>query len=295
MYFLEIRAIIDAYEFYNSLSQILMCILITSGTCYKSKFLSSSYWWDLRFYISATRWCWCYFVNHPLNIKVLDDNHGFFFAFIAVEGTFTYIISRDLTISLLDLHRIYCWWELYLISYVFFFSGSHVRMWELDHRKGWALENWCFWTVVLEKTFESPLDCKEIKPVNPKGNQSWIFIGRTDVEAETPILWPPDMKSQLMVKDPDARKDWGQEEKGATEDEMVGLTQWTWVWANSWRQWRTEEPRVLQFMGLQRAGHDWATEQQRQQRMKDSELLISCKSLHIFCPRAPLSISSCLC
>ena len=151
----------------------------------------------------------------------------FFFAFIAVEGTFTYIISRDLTISLLDLHRIYCWWELYLISYVLFcfvlfFSGSHVRMWELDHKKGWALKNWCFRTVVLEKTLESPLDCKEIKPVNPKGNQSWIFIGRTGVEAETPILWPPDIKSQLMVKDPDARKDWGQ--KGATEDEMVGLT-----------------------------------------------------------------------
>ena len=91
------------------------------------------------------------------------------------------------------------------------FSSSHVWMWELDHKDGWALNNWCFWTVVLEKTLESPLDYKEIKPVNPKGNQSWIFFGRTDAEAETPILWPPDVKSQLIIRDPDAGKDWGQE------------------------------------------------------------------------------------
>ena len=95
-------------------------------------------------------------------------------------------------------------------------------MWELDYKESWALKNWCFWTVVLEKTPESPLDCKEIQPVHPKGNQSWVFIGRTDVEAETPILWPPDAKSWLIWKDPDAGKDWGQEEKGTTEDEMVG-------------------------------------------------------------------------
>ena len=94
-------------------------------------------------------------------------------------------------------------------------------MWELDHKEGWALKNWCFWTVVLEKTLESPLDSKEIKPVNSKGNQSWIFIGRTDAEAEAPILWPPDAKSRLTRKDPDAGKDWRQEEKGMTE-EMVG-------------------------------------------------------------------------
>ena len=87
-------------------------------------------------------------------------------------------------------------------------------MWELNHQEGWALKNWRFWTVDLENTFESPLDCKEIKPVNPKGNQLWIFIGRTDVEAEAPILWPPDAKSQLIWKDPDAGKDWRQEEKG---------------------------------------------------------------------------------
>ena len=94
-------------------------------------------------------------------------------------------------------------------------------MWELDHKEGWAWKNWHFWTVVLEKTLESPLDCKEIKPVHPKGNQSTIFIGRTDAETEAPILWPPDVKSQLIGKDPDAGKDWGQEEKGTTEDEMV--------------------------------------------------------------------------
>ena len=95
-------------------------------------------------------------------------------------------------------------------------------MWELDYKESWVPKNWCFWTVVLEKTLESPLDCKEFQPVHPKGNQSWIFIGRTDAYAETPILWPPDVKNQLTGKDPDARKDWGQEEKGTTEDEMAG-------------------------------------------------------------------------
>ena len=95
-------------------------------------------------------------------------------------------------------------------------------MWELDHKESWALKNWCFWTVVLEKTLASPLDCKEIQTVHPKGDQSWVFIGRTDAKAETPILWPPDAKSWLIGKDPDAGKDWGQEEKGTTEDEMVG-------------------------------------------------------------------------
>ena len=101
------------------------------------------------------------------------------------------------------------------------FSSSHVWMWELDYKESWALKNWCFWTVVLEKTLESPLDFKEIQPVHPKGNQSWIFIGRTDAEAEILILWPPDV-NWLTGKHPDAGKDWGQEEKGTTEDEMVG-------------------------------------------------------------------------
>ena len=101
------------------------------------------------------------------------------------------------------------------------FSSSHVRMWELDHKEGWVLKNWCFQTVVLEKTLASPLDCREIKLVNPRGSQLWIFIGRTDAEAEMPMLWPPDAKSWLIRKDPDAGKDWGQEEKGTTKDEMV--------------------------------------------------------------------------
>ena len=104
------------------------------------------------------------------------------------------------------------------------FSSSHVWMWELNHKDSWALKNWCFWTVVLEKTLESPMDSKEIKPVNPKGNQPWIFIGRTDAEAA--ILWPPAIKNGLIGKDPDAGKDWRQEEKEMTEDEMVGWHHW---------------------------------------------------------------------
>ena len=112
------------------------------------------------------------------------------------------------------------------------FSNGHVQMWELDHNEGWAPKNWCFWIVVLEKTLESPLDCKEIKPVSPKGNQPWVFIGRTDAEDEAPILWPPDVKKLLIGKDPDAGKDWRWEEKEVTEDGwMASPTWWTWVWA----------------------------------------------------------------
>ena len=140
------------------------------------------------------------------------------------------------------------------------FSRSHLWMWELDYKESWALKNWCFWTVVLKKTFERFLDCKEIQPVHPKGDQSWVFIGRTDVEAETPILWPPDVKNWLTGKDPDAGKDWGQEEKGMTEDEMVGWHQWTWVWVDSGNCWWTGRPGVLWFTGSQRVGHDWVTE-----------------------------------
>ena len=105
------------------------------------------------------------------------------------------------------------------------FSSSHVWMWELDHKESWAPKNWWFWTVALEKTLESPLDCKEIQPVHPKGSQPWIFIRRTDAEAEAPLLWPPDAKSRLIWQDPDAGKDWRQEEK-TTEDEMVGWPYW---------------------------------------------------------------------
>ena len=114
---------------------------------------------------------------------------------------------------------------LLMYSQSYGFSSCHVWMWELDHKEGWAPKNWSFWTVMLEKTLESPSDCKEIKLVNPKGNQPWIFNGRTDAETETPIFWPPDVKSWLIGKDPDVGKDWGQEEKGMTEDEMVGWHQ----------------------------------------------------------------------
>ena len=113
-----------------------------------------------------------------------------------------------------------------LSSQGYVFSSGHVWMWELNYKESWRLKNWCFWTVVLEKTLENSLDCKEIQPVHSKWNQSWVFIGRTDVEAETPILWPPDAKSWLIWKDPDAGKDWGQEEKGKTEDKKVGWHHW---------------------------------------------------------------------
>ena len=132
------------------------------------------------------------------------------------------------------------------------FSNSHVWMWELDYKESWAPKNWCFWTVVLEKTLESPLDCKKIQSVLPKGNQFWTFIGRTDVEAETPKLCPLDPKIWLIWKDPDAGKDWRQEEKGMIEDEMVGwlsLTQWPWVWLNTRSWWWTGRPGFLHLWG----------------------------------------------
>ena len=140
------------------------------------------------------------------------------------------------------------------------FSRSHVWMWELDHKEGWVPKNWCFWTVVLEKTLESPLDCKEIQPVIPKGSQSWIFIERTDAEAEAPILWPPDAKSQLTRKDPDAGKDWRWEEKGTADDEKVGWHhQLDGHWSSSGSWWWTGKPSVLQSIESQRVRHnsDW--------------------------------------
>ena len=114
------------------------------------------------------------------------------------------------------------------------FSSSHVWLWELDCEESWGPKNWCFWTVVLEKTLESPLDCKEIQPVHPEGDQYWVFIGRTDAEAETPVLWPPDVKSWIIWKDPDASKDWKWEEKGMTEDEMVGCHHWLYGHEFGW-------------------------------------------------------------
>ena len=115
---------------------------------------------------------------------------------------------------------------------------------------------------MLEKTLESPLNCKDIQPVHPKGTQSWIFIGKTDVEAETPILWPPDVKDWFTGKDPDAGKDWRQEEKGTTSWDgwIASPTQWTWVWVNSGSWWWTGRPGVLQSMGSQTVEHNWATE-----------------------------------
>ena len=136
---------------------------------------------------------------------------------------------------------------------------------ELDQKEGGSQKNWYFWTVVLEKTLESPLDYKVIKTVNPKGNQPWIFIGRTDAEVETAILWPPDAKSQLIGKDPDARKDWGQEEKGTTEDEMVGWHHWLVDMSLSKLQEMVKEREAWNAAvhGVAKVGHNWATEQQK--------------------------------
>ena len=135
-------------------------------------------------------------------------------------------------------------------------------MWELDCEEGWAPKNGCFWSVVLEKTLESPLDCKEIQPVHSEGDQPWDFFGRNDAKAETPLLWPPHAKSWLIGNESDAGRDWGQEEKGTTgwDGWMALLTRWTWVWVKSGSWWWTGRPGVLQFMGSQRVRHDWATE-----------------------------------
>ena len=137
-----------------------------------------------------------------------------------------------------------------------------VVMWELDYKESWALKNWCFQTVFLEKTLENPLDCKEVQPVHPKGDQPWDFFGRTDAKAETPILWLPHAKSWLIGKDPEAGRDWGQEEKGTTEDEMVGWHLWIDGHGFGWTPGAGDgqRPGVLQFMGSQRVGQDWATE-----------------------------------
>ena len=135
-------------------------------------------------------------------------------------------------------------------------------MWELDYKESWALKNWCFGTVVLEKTLESPLDCKAIQPVHPKGNQSWVFTERTDVEAETPILWLPDAKNWLIGKDPDAGKDkaGGEGDNRGWDGWMASPTQWRWVWVNSRNWWWIWWPAVLRSMVSWRVGHNWATE-----------------------------------
>ena len=143
------------------------------------------------------------------------------------------------------------------------FSSSHVWMWELDYKESWALKNWCLWTVVLEKTLESPLECKEIQPVHPEGNQSWIFIGRTDAEAEAAIFWLPDAKTWLTGKDLHAGKDWRQEEKGMTGDDM---DEWHHQLDGHEFEQAPEvgdgqgKPGMLQSMGSQRVRHSWVTE-----------------------------------
>ena len=147
------------------------------------------------------------------------------------------------------------------------FSSSHVWMWELDCEEGWAPKNWCFWTVLLEKTLESPLDCKEIQPVHSEGDQPWDFFGRDDAKAEAPVLWPPHAKSWLIGKYFDAERDWGQEEKGITEDEMAGWHHWLdgreseWnprdghgqgglAWCDSWGHKESDTTEQLNWTGL---------------------------------------------
>ena len=137
-------------------------------------------------------------------------------------------------------------------------SSGHLWMWELDYKESWALKKWCFWTVVLEKTLESPLDCKEIQPVHPKRNQSWIFIGRTDAEAEAPILWPPDVKNWHLKRSWcwERLKVGGEGDNRGWDGWMASRTQWTWVWASSGSCWWTWRLGMLQPMGSQRVGHD---------------------------------------
>ena len=142
------------------------------------------------------------------------------------------------------------------------FSNNHVWIWELDYKGGWAPKNWCFWTALLEKTPESPLNNKEIQPVHPKGNQSWIFVGRTDAKAETPILWPPELTHRKRPWCWEILRARGEGSYRGWDVWMPSLTQWTWVWTNSRRKWRTGKPGMLKSMGLQRVGYNIATEQQ---------------------------------
>ena len=143
------------------------------------------------------------------------------------------------------------------------FSSGRVWVWELDCEESWAPKNWWFWTVALEKTLESPLDCKEIQPVYPKGDQSWVFIGRTDAEAEIPILWATSYEELTHWKRPwfwERLRAGGEGDDRGWDGWMASPTRWTWVWVNSGSWWWTGSPGVLWFMGSQRVGHDWATE-----------------------------------
>ena len=178
-------------------------------------------------------------VHCGFNLHLPDCNLGwtwFKYAWtkITVEGDCSHEVRRHLLLgrkamtnldSILKSRDVTLPTKVHLIQ-SYGFSISHVCMWELDFKESWEPKNWCFWTVVLEKTLESPLDCKEIQSVHPKGDQSWIFIGRTDAEVEAPILWPPDANNWLTGKDPNAGKDWRQGEKGMTENGMVGWHHW---------------------------------------------------------------------
>ena len=176
-------------------------------------------YWSFSFSINPSK-------EHPGLISFRMD----WLDLLAVQGTLKSLLqhhsSKASVLRRSNIFMVQLSYQYMTTSQSYGFSSSHVQIWKLDYKEGWKLKNWCFWTVVLEKTLESPLNCKEIKPVNPKGNQSWISIGRTDAEAETPILWPPTVKSWLIWKDPDAGKDWRQEEKGMTEDEMVRWHHW---------------------------------------------------------------------
>ena len=147
------------------------------------------------------------------------------------------------------------------------FSSSHVGMWELDCEESWALKNWWFWTVVLEKTHEGPLDCKEIQLVHSKGDQSWVFIGSSDAKAETPVLRPPHVKSWLIGAG-------GEGDDRGWDGWMAPLTRWTWVWVNSGSWWGTGRPGVLQFMGSQRVGYDWVTELNWTEQVQKTKLYL---------------------
>ena len=143
------------------------------------------------------------------------------------------------------------------------FSSGYVWMWELDYKESWALKNWCFWTVVLEKTLEHPLDCKEIQPVHSEGNQFWVFIGRTDVEAESPntlVTWCEELTHLKRPRWWESLRVGGEGDDRVWDGLMASPTQWTWVWVNSRSWWWIGRPGVLQFMGSQRVGHDWVTE-----------------------------------
>ena len=197
--------------------------------------LTWSYWYSFRLNIQKIK----IMVSCPITLWQIDGEKlktGADFisldSKITEDGDYTHKIKRLLLLgrkamtnldSILKSRHIFAYKGPHSQSYGF--SGSCVQVWELDHKKGWVLKNWCFQVVVLEKTLESPLDCK-IKPVNPKGNPPWIFIGRTGDEAEAQILWPPDVKSRFIGKDPDAGKQWRQEEKGMTENEVVGWHHW---------------------------------------------------------------------